>query len=94
VQRDSTPRPQRHLRQRTFTGLFCVNAKGFGTYTQGLLSGFGSVTVVKGTTSSLHGQEPVIGGVHERHQEFIRRVGSDSDQVRDVHIELGLLIRR
>ncbi len=35
----------------TFTGLFCVNAKGFGTYTQGSLSGFGWVTVVKGTTA-------------------------------------------
>jgi uncharacterized repeat protein (TIGR02543 family) len=34
----------------TFTGLFCVNAKGFGTYAQGSLSGFGWVTVVKGTT--------------------------------------------
>ena len=34
----------------TFTGLFCVNAKGIGTYTQGAVSGFGSVTVVKGTT--------------------------------------------
>ncbi len=34
----------------TFVGLFCVNAKGFGTYTQGALSGFGWVTVVKGTT--------------------------------------------
>ena len=34
----------------TFTALFCVNAKGFGTYTQGILTGFGSVTVVKGTT--------------------------------------------
>ena len=34
----------------TFTGLFCVNAKGVGTYTQGALSGFGWVSVVKGTT--------------------------------------------
>jgi hypothetical protein len=34
----------------TFTGLFCANAKGFGTYTQGILTGFGSVTTVKGTT--------------------------------------------
>jgi hypothetical protein len=34
----------------TFTGLFCVSAKGFGIYTQGALSGFGWVTVVKGTT--------------------------------------------
>jgi hypothetical protein len=36
--------------QSTFTGLFCVNANGVGTYTQGLLSGIGSVTTVKGTT--------------------------------------------
>ena len=34
----------------TFTGLFCVNAKGVGTYTQGAVSGIGAVTVVKGTT--------------------------------------------
>jgi hypothetical protein len=34
-----------------FTGLFCVNGKGFGTYTQGILTGFGWVTVVKGTTA-------------------------------------------
>ncbi len=36
------------------------------------------------------GQKPVIGWDHEGHQEFIRRIGSDTDQVRDVHIELGL----
>ncbi len=35
---------------RTFTGLFCVNAKGIGTYTQGTVSGIGAVTTVKGTT--------------------------------------------
>ena len=34
----------------TFTGLFCVNDKGFGTYTQGALSGFGSVTTVNDST--------------------------------------------
>jgi hypothetical protein len=34
----------------TFTGLFCVNAKGIGTYTQGAVSGFGVVTKVKATT--------------------------------------------
>jgi hypothetical protein len=34
----------------TFTGLFCVNAKGFGTYTQGSVSGFGSVTTMGRTT--------------------------------------------
>jgi hypothetical protein len=34
----------------TFTGLFCVNAKGVGTYTQGTVSGFGAVTTWKGTT--------------------------------------------
>ena len=34
----------------TFTGLFCVNAMGFGTYTQGILTGFGWITTVKGTT--------------------------------------------
>jgi len=36
---------------RTFTGLFCVNAKGFGTYTQGIPTGFGWVTVVTDTTA-------------------------------------------
>jgi len=35
----------------TFTGLFCVNAKGVGTYTQGTVSGIGAVTTVKGTTT-------------------------------------------
>jgi uncharacterized repeat protein (TIGR02543 family) len=34
----------------TFTGLFCVNGKGVGTYIQGAVSGIGAVTVVKGTT--------------------------------------------
>jgi len=34
-----------------FTGLFCVNAKGVGTYTQGTVSGIGAITTVKGTTS-------------------------------------------
>ena len=34
----------------TFSGLFCVNAKGVGTYTQGTVSGTGTVTTVKGTT--------------------------------------------
>ena len=34
----------------TFTGLFCVNAKGVGTYTQGTVSGIGTVVVVNGTT--------------------------------------------
>ena len=36
---------------RSFTGLFCVNANGIGTYTQGTMSGFGSVTVRNGTTT-------------------------------------------
>ena len=36
--------------QGTFTGLFCVNANGVGTYTQGTVSGIGTVTTVKGTT--------------------------------------------
>jgi hypothetical protein len=35
---------------RTFTGLFCVNAKGVGTYTQGTVTGIGTVSTVKGTT--------------------------------------------
>jgi YVTN family beta-propeller protein len=35
----------------TFTGLFCMNAKGIGTYTQGAVSGLGSVTVRNGTTT-------------------------------------------
>jgi len=34
----------------TFTGLFCVNGKGIGTYTQGSVSGTGTVSVVKGVT--------------------------------------------
>jgi uncharacterized repeat protein (TIGR02543 family) len=34
----------------TFTGLFCVNGTGIGTYTQGAVSGIGTITVVKGTT--------------------------------------------
>lgn len=34
----------------TFSGLFCVNAMGIGTYTQGSVSGIGSVATVKGTT--------------------------------------------
>ena len=34
----------------TFTGLFCVNANGLGTYIQGSRKGFGWVTVAKGTT--------------------------------------------
>ena len=34
----------------TFTGLFCVNAKGVGTYTQGTVSGIGAVFRVKGAT--------------------------------------------
>ncbi len=34
----------------TFTGLFCVNAKGVGTYTQGTVSGTGTVTVFRGVT--------------------------------------------
>ena len=38
-------------RAGTFTGLFCVNAKGIGTYTQGTVSGWGSVTVRNGTTT-------------------------------------------
>ena len=34
----------------TFSGLFRVNAKGVGTYTQGTVSGIGAVRTVKGTT--------------------------------------------
>ena len=34
----------------TFSGLFCVNAKGVGTYSQGAVSGFGAVIRVKATT--------------------------------------------
>jgi hypothetical protein len=30
--------------------VFCVNSKGVGAYTQGTVSGIGSVTTVKGTT--------------------------------------------
>ncbi len=33
-----------------FTGLFCVNVKGFGTYTQESVSGSGSVTTMGRTT--------------------------------------------
>jgi hypothetical protein len=35
----------------TFIGLFCVNAKGMGTYTQGTVSGWGSVTLGNGATT-------------------------------------------
>ena len=34
----------------TFTGLFCLNGKGYGTYTQGGLSGPGHVYALKGYT--------------------------------------------
>ena len=34
----------------TFTGLFCVNAKGVGTYTQGTVHGTGTITVSGATT--------------------------------------------
>ncbi len=34
----------------TFSGLFCVNATGVGTYTQGTVTGIGWVTTVRGTT--------------------------------------------
>ena len=34
----------------TFSGLFCVSAKGVGTYSQGAVSGFGAVIRVKATT--------------------------------------------
>jgi hypothetical protein len=37
-------------RNGSFTGLFCVNTEGSGTYTQGTVSGWGSVTTVRGTT--------------------------------------------
>ena len=47
----------------TFTGLFCVNAKGVGTYTQGTVSGIGSVTTVKGTTFiAALGKKLALGG--------------------------------
>ena len=36
-----------------FIGLFCVNAKGIGTYTQGGVSGWGSVAVRNGTITIL-----------------------------------------
>ncbi len=34
----------------TFTGLFCLNPKGFGTYSQGAVSGAGHIYVVNGRT--------------------------------------------
>ena len=34
----------------TFTGLFCLNGKGYGTYTQGGVSGPGHVYALKGYT--------------------------------------------
>lgn len=34
----------------SLTGLFCVNARGFGNYTQGSVSGWGWVTTFRGTT--------------------------------------------
>ena len=72
----------------TFTGLFCVNAKGVGTYTQGTVSGIGAVTVVKGTTViGALGKNLALGGVDERHQEWVRRAGSAPGN-RDVQVEL------
>ena len=34
----------------TFTGLFCVNTNGIGTYTQGTVSGIGAVITMRGRT--------------------------------------------
>ena len=47
----------------SFTGLFCVNAKGFGTYTQGTVSGLGSVSTFWGTTfAGALGKNLLLGG--------------------------------
>ena len=47
----------------SFTGLFCVNARGFGTYTQGTVSGLGSVTTFWGTTFVVaFGKNLLLGG--------------------------------
>ena len=77
----------------SFTGLFCVNAKGIGTYTQGTVSGSGSVTTFRGTTFvGALGKNLLLGGSDQRHQEWVRRVGSGESD-RDVHLELSLLRR-
>ena len=47
----------------SFTGLFCVNARGFGTYTQGTVSGLGSVTTFWGATFVVaFGKNLLLGG--------------------------------
>ena len=47
----------------SFKGLFCVNARGFGTYTQGTVSGWGSVTKFWGATFfGAFGKHLLLGG--------------------------------
>ena len=47
----------------SFAGLFCVNARGVGTYTQGAVSGWGSVTTFWGTTFvEAFGKNLLLGG--------------------------------
>ncbi len=47
----------------SFTGLFCVNARGFGTYTQGTVSGWGWVTKFWGATFfGAFGKHLLLGG--------------------------------
>lgn len=57
----------------TFTGLFCVNAKGVGTYSQGTVQGIGTITVVEGVTSiSAFGKNLALVGVtNGTHSGFI-----------------------
>ena len=70
----------------SFTGLFCVNAKGVGTYTQGTVSGIGSVTVVKGTTFiGALGKNLALAGSTNGTKSGLRRTGSHPGY-RDVHV--------
>ena len=57
----------------TFTGLFCVNGKGVGTYTQGTVQGIGTIRVVEGVTSiSVFGKNLALVGVtNGTHSGFI-----------------------
>jgi hypothetical protein len=62
----------------SFTGEFCVNSKGFGTYTQGTVSGSGSVNVVHGTTViSAYGKNlALLGAIAGTHSLFFELLPS------------------
>ncbi len=78
--------------QSSFSGYFCVDAHGFGTYTQGTVSGSGFGHHPQGNPPHRSlGQEPVVGGSDERHQERVLR-GSASASDRDVHVKLDALL--